>query len=568
MRVPMATPLGTLCIVLHGHLPYVLHHGTYPHGEAWLYEAAAETYLPILDMVGEVALNRGRPALTIGLTPVLLEQLAHDRFKAGFVSYLTERRDRATQDRKGFENENNLHFAFLATRWEAWYQKWLDRFEQINRDIPGEFAKRCHEGHIQILTSNATHAYMPLLLNDQAIKAQIAAGVASSEKRLGFKPRGMWLPECAYRPTWDNWVPSVLFDNPRYRPGLELFIADAGITHFFVDTPAITSAQPLGIIQHGAFHPVNETQLHWDTRRGWRHPLEAVGVISQPQLPRVYAFGRHPGVSEQVWSGSIGYPGAGQYLEFHKKHNDRGLRYWKVTNNKAGLGDKHPYYPDDIPGKVFEQATHFINTVKHVLGEYQFATNRQGVCVASFDAELFGHWWFEGPQFLRDVILSLAHDPEVKLMTAEEALYHHVPDKAMRLPESSWGKKGDHSVWINDHTRWMWEIEYRAECRMLKLLHQLPWRTNDTVKKLMERAGRQLLLLQASDWPFVVDSQGAVDYGIQRFSGHATHFDRATLMAEEVTAGQPLDALRQIELTEMDTHDSIFPEIDLNWWMP
>jgi 1,4-alpha-glucan branching enzyme len=165
------------------------------------------------------------------------------------------------------------------------------------------------------------------------------------------------------------------------------------------------------------------------------------------------------------------------------------------------------------------------------------------------------------------VILSLSNSGDVKLMTAEEALYHHPPDKAMRLPEVSWGKNGDHSVWINDRTRWMWEIEYRAENRMLKLLHELPWKTNAGVKEMMERAGRELLLLQASDWPFVIDSQGAVDYGIQRFGGHATQFDRATLMAEEIAAGGCLTELRQIELKEMDSHDSVFPEIKLEWWM-
>jgi 1,4-alpha-glucan branching enzyme len=137
----------------------------------------------------------------------------------------------------------------------------------------------------------------------------------------------------------------------------------------------------------------------------------------------------------------------------------------------------------------------------------------------------------------------------------------------MRLPEGSWGEKGNHSVWINDRNRWMWEIEYRAENRMLKLLHELPWQTNQTVRELMERAGRQLLLLQASDWPFVVHSHGAVDYGIQRFSGHATNFDRVTLMAEELTAGRALSALRIVELAEMDQHDSVFQHIDLNWWM-
>jgi len=565
--IPMSDALGSLCIVLHGHLPYVLHHGSYPHGEAWLFEAAAETYLPILDMVGECALLKARPALTIGLTPILLEQLSHDRFKAGFPVYLNERANRAADDRKGFETSGQLHLAYLAGQWEKWYLDRLEHFQRIGRDIPAEFAQRFREGHIQILTSNATHAYMPLMLNDQAISAQMSAGLYTSEKKLGIKPRGMWLPECAYRPEWDHWLPSVLYDNPRHRVGIETFIANAGVTHFFVDTHLITGGHPLGTFDGGNYRPVNDTQVHWDTRRAWRDVLEPVGVNSRSEPPRCFAFGRHPRVSEQVWSGSIGYPGNGTYLEFHKKHGERGLRYWKVTNNKAGLGDKDPYYPDDVPAKLFEHAQHFCNVVKDVLREHRDRTGRQGVCVAPFDAELFGHWWFEGPRFLRDVILTLANDPAVKLMTSEEALYHYPPNKVERLPEGSWGEKGNHSVWINDRNRWMWEIEYRAENRMLKLLHELPWKEKENVRQMMERAGRQLLLLQASDWPFVVHTHGAVDYGIQRFSGHATNFDRATLIAEELAAGAELSEVRKVELAEMDTHDSVFPHIDLNWWM-
>src|SRR3954468_1897273 len=103
MPPSMADHLGCLCIVLHGHLPYVLHHGTHPHGEAWLYEAAGETYLPLLDVIGEVALHKARPALTVGLTPVLREQLAHDHFKTGFVASLNERMDQAREDRREFE---------------------------------------------------------------------------------------------------------------------------------------------------------------------------------------------------------------------------------------------------------------------------------------------------------------------------------------------------------------------------------------------------------------------------------------------------------------------------------
>jgi 1,4-alpha-glucan branching enzyme len=135
------------------------------------------------------------------------------------------------------------------------------------------------------------------------------------------------------------------------------------------------------------------------------------------------------------------------------------------------------------------------------------------------------------------------------------------------MPEGSWGEKGNHSVWINDHTRWMWEIEYRAEGKMLKYLHELPWQKNEQVKGLMTRGARELLLLQASDWPFVVHSQGAVDYGIMRFSGHATRFERMTDIAFEVAKGSPITPLQQIQIDEMDSHDNIFPDIDLNWWM-
>ncbi|MDB5301002.1 MAG: hypothetical protein JWO87_2665, partial [Phycisphaerales bacterium] len=562
----MSEPLGSLCIVLHAHLPYVLHHGSHPHGEAWLYEAAAETYLPLLDTIGEVALHRARPAVTVGLTPVLLEQLAHERFKTGFISYLKERAGHAAHDRADFERAGEAHFATLAERWEKWYVAKLAHFERIGRDIPGQFAARWREGHIQILTSNATHAYMPLLLTDQCIRAQMSAGTRVSEKHLGAKSRGMWLPECAYRPECERWKPAVLYDDPRPRLGLETFIAGAGIDHFIVDTPLITNGHPLGTFEHGVFRSVSEAQIYWDKQRAWRNPLEPVGVASNPERPSVFALARHPRASEQVWSGIIGYPGSGEYLEFHRKHGDRGLRYHRVTDTQIPLGQKQPYHPEDTFAKLYQHSQHFCNIVREALADHHRATGRPGVVVAPFDAELFGHWWFEGPQFLRDVLFTLNRDKSVQLLTAQEVLERHPPDKVMRLNEGSWGKDGNHSVWLNEQSKWIWEAEYRAEGRMLKLLNELPWRTNAQVKEMMQRAGRQLLLLQASDWPFVVHSGGAVDYGIQRFAGHVTRFDRMTTIATDIASGRPIGPVQKSEIDEADAHDDVFPEIDLGWW--
>jgi 1,4-alpha-glucan branching enzyme len=393
----MGQPLGKLCIVLHAHLPYVLHHGVSPHGEAWLFEAAAETYLPLLDLIGEVALHRCRPALTIGLTPVLLEQLVHPRFKEGFVAYLRDRQTQAARDRRAFETQNQPHFANLAQQWENWYVRQLAHFERVGRDIPGQFAARAREGHIQILTGPATHPYLPLLLHDQTIRAQLSVGVATSRRILGDTvSTGMWLPECAYRPG-SSWTPPVLNGSARYRTGLETIIADAGLSHFCVDSHLVTDGQPLGTMHGNRFTAVGDAQLHWDAHRGWRNPLEPVGVASEPGPPSCYALARHSSLSEQVWSATIGYPGAANYLDFHRKKLESGLRYHRVTDQAAALGEKEAYIPEDVRSTLYEHTQHFCGLVRQTLSEHQAAGGKAGVCIAAFDAELFGHWWFEGP---------------------------------------------------------------------------------------------------------------------------------------------------------------------------
>jgi 1,4-alpha-glucan branching enzyme len=562
----MPQPLGRLCLVLHGHLPYVLHHGVWPHGEAWLYEAAAETYLPLLELLDELAKQDVHHFLTIGLTPILLEQLADDYFKKGFVRYLEERIERAQSDAREFEQTGSTTLVALANNWEKWFNQRLQHFHNIKRNIPAAFAEHFHEDRIQILTSPASHPYMPLLLNDASLRAQLAAGVAISKKHLGRSSAGLWVPECAYRPASDNWQPRLLQQQPRARAGLETLFAAAGLSHFFVDTHLIAQGHPMAVIKPDGIHATMEALVHWDTERRWGTPLEPVGVVSDPRPPDVFAFARHPRVSEQVWSGAIGYPGAAEYLEFHRKHGDHGLRYSRVTSHHIPLHEKAPYDPELIPGKVYENAHHFCSVVREVLSDFKNQTGRTGTIVAPFDAELFGHWWFEGPRFLRDVLLTLAHDGTVELTTPERALEESPADKVVRLPEGSWGEGGHHLVWFNDQTRWLWETEYRAEERFLKLLETLPWRQNPKVRELLQSTARELLLLQGSDWPFVIHSGGAVDYGITRFAGHANRFDRLATIAQHISAGHAIDSIQKTEIAEADAHDAIFANIDLNFW--
>ena len=537
--------VGSACIVLHGHMPYVLHHGSWPHGEEWLYEAAAETYLPLLTAVEECAALNGNPRLTIGLTPILLEQLAHPHFRQGFQSYLQDRFERAEDDRHEFERSGHLHMAWLATLWEQFYTHLSQQFSKIHEDIPGAFKKHALAGRVELLTSAATHGYMPLLLEDSSIRSQLRAGLAASERVLGFRPGGIWLPEGAYRPA-GPWNPAASWGGTRSRAGLERLVAEEGLTHFFVDSHLID----------GGSSPVHEpVWIQGDYRNG------------SPTA----AFARDLHICKQVWCGFVGYPANGTYLEFHKRYSPRrGLRYWKITNCKSGLGEKDLYYPDDVPGKLHEHVQHFCGQVKRRLYDYHAQTGREGVVVACFDAELFGHWWFEGPRFLRDVMLTLNADPDVNLCTAKDYLQARPPERWVSLREGSWGEGGDHRVWSNQNLRWLWEMEYRSESVFGKLTYNLPWREQPALKQLLEKAGRELLLLQASDWPFVISRRQAPDYGIKRFAQHVSRFDTLTDLAEEAAENpevlRRLDKVQKLELQEIDLHDVAFEKVDLDWW--
>jgi len=547
--------VGSFCLVLHGHMPYVLHHGVWPHGEDWLYEAAAECYLPLLALIDECEHLDCNPQLAISLTPVLLEQLAHEDFRSGFEEYLAERVKQARADKADFKRQGQAHMAYLADQWKLFFSNLSEQFDRIGRDIPKAFAEQMERGLIQILTSSATHAYLPLLLEDSCVRAQVRAGVSSSERILGLRPRGIWLPEGAYRPG-GSWNAPVPWGSKNGRIGIEQIISDEKLSHFFVES-----------------HLLGKFEI-----RNSRFEIPA-GVGLEPVLVNTngnggvkpVAFARDPEICRQVWCGFVGYPADGVYLEFHKRHaKRRGLRYWKVTDRRLGLDDKQLYYPNDVTGKIYEHARHFCYEVKRRLSDYYHRTGRHGVVVACFDAELFGHWWFEGPRFLRDVLLTLNADPEVELSTPEAYLEKNPPQKHASLSEGSWGEGGDHRVWTNQKVDWMWPIEYRCETLFGKLTYHLPWRKHRALRQILEKAGRELLLLQASDWPFVITRDQADDYGVKRFMGHVARFECLTDIAENAASDSKyLDNLNKAQIFDVldaEVHDVIFAQVDLNWW--
>jgi 1,4-alpha-glucan branching enzyme len=561
-------PLGAFCLVLHGHLPWVLHHGRWPHGEDWLFEAASETWLPLLEVLDTCGEEGLVPGWTIGLTPILLEQLAAPRFRTGLAQYLVERVDRARRDALQFEAWEDQRLAATAERWISRFTWMQAQFESMGRDIAGAMAAHARAGRIELLSSNATHAYHPLILHDDCARAQIRAGLAASQRHLGVQPPAVWLPECAYRPP-GPWLPPALHGDVRWREGVGTLFESEGVRAFVVDTHLVKESRSEAIIEAGSVQKVGWDQAEWDHRRAWRSELEPYRIWEGDRALDLTVLARCPDVSEQVWSGIVGYPGDPRYLEFHKKHGPRGLRYWRVSGT-PDLGGKEAYDPQQIPGAVAAHASHFVGVIRERLRGHFAGTGRSATVCAPFDAELFGHWWAEGPAFLLEVARLLARDPEIQPMALSERLAQHPADKAVSLPEGSWGAGGDHRVWSNDELRLYWEVVYRAEDRFLELWHRVPWRENTEIADLLKEAGRQLLLLQASDWPFVVSTRGAVDYGLRRIFEHAGLFDDLCngVMDLLEVPDRPQDLAVAEAIARSKSHDGVFPDLDLAWWAP
>ena len=550
--------LGNLVLVLHTHLPWVLGHGRWPHGQDWLHEAAAESYLPVLRVLDRIVADGGSPKVTIGLTPVLCEMLASEKFRDDFVAYLNERRERAERDQEEFEAIGNRDAARLAAGWVEFYGSARKDFvETHGRDLLGAFRRLQEGGHLELITSAATHGYLPLLGRDESLEAQVKAGIASYRGHFGRGPRGIWLPECAYRPAY-RWSRPVGPARAWDRPGLEDVLGRNGLRYFFVDTHLVAGGTPLGTYGD-RFEDASPPESRPATKLS---PNEAHALVTRGRR-RVAVLARDPKSSVQVWSADYGYPGDGAYLEFHRKKGTGGHRYWRVTARSLALEDKAPYNPAAAAERVRAHADHFVSTVRDTLRAHRDSAGRPGVVVAPFDTELFGHWWFEGPAWLEAVLKGLGD--EVAPATASEHLLQVPPSSVITLPEGSWGQGGHHWVWLNDDTRWVWELVYRAEDSFLDTLRRFGRRRDGDLPRILDQLAREMLLLESSDWPFLITTISARDYAIARVREHSGVFDRLLALARSAGAA-PLGREDAAWLGEIRARDSPFPRVDLHWW--
>jgi len=529
-------------LALHSHLPYVLHHGRWPHGSDWLCEAALDSYLPLLEQLQDLAATETPAPVTIGFTPVLANQLTSPAFAGELEAFFDQREAACNEAPASLATTGDTALLPLVDFWKSRFRRLRQLFHSLDRDIVAAFRRLQDAGRLEIIGSAATHGYLPLLARDESIRLQLAVGRREHRRLFGRDPVGCWLPECAYRP------------RSGARRGIEEHLAAAGFRYFFTDAHLAQAGDslgsygevPLGAERFDAERPDTAAP---PAARAVRSPYRAYRVTPARAKQSVAALVRDPRSSMQVWSRHHGYPGDEWYLEFHKIRWPEGLKLWRVTGPGADLGAKRPYEPAAALGRSREHAGHFAHLLAGIAGE-----RGAQVVVAPFDTELFGHWWFEGTDFLAAVYRELRHRPGVRPATAGEYLADHAARVGLRLAEGSWGVNGDHTMWRNDRTAWTWQ--------RLSALEGAFWAAapralaSPAARPVLAQAARELLLAQASDWQFMISTGAVPDYAERRFRQHCDDTDR---LLAALTSGGSGNGVALA--TELERRDELFPNV-------
>lgn len=558
----MALPRGHFLLILHSHLPLVLGHGRWPHGSDWLSEVTIGCYLPLIEQFERLPAGGSRTPLSINLSPILCEQLAHPSYPPEIEAFLRQRLESVAENRAHFEATGQTALADLTLFWDRTYRHLLEQFTALNGDLLGVFRRLAAAGMLELITSAATHGYLPLLAREESIDLHLRVGKATHARHFGATPRGVWLPECGYRARYE-WTPPA---GPlrgkvrRRRRGIEEFLAAHRLEYFITDAHLLRGGEPLSAYRDyypalravsGAEHP---------TYRRERTPYRPYVIASRGGVGEAVAFTRDPQTTLQVWSREVGYPGDGSYLEFHKKHFPGGIRYWRVTDPKSDLGAKLIYDPEAAHQGARSHAAHFADLIVSMLDAEAAKAHHPAMSCNPYDTELFGHWWFEGPTFLSE-ILPLLPQHGVAVETLGGYLDAHPPAEAITLLEGSWGEGGDHRVWLNRETEWTWDMAYAAEEDFWTLAAGVAWEAHPMLRRILAQLARELLLIQSSDWQFLITTQAARNYAESRFAEHYAHFTRLGHFFRRTAEGFPVQESDEAFLAAREAQDFPFPDV-------
>jgi 1,4-alpha-glucan branching enzyme len=520
---------GYLALVFHAHLPFVRHpeHERFLE-ESWLFEAITETYLPLLQVL-EGWRRDGLPArLTLSLSPTLCAMLLDPLLQRRYARHLDSLIELAGKELHRTHLDKPMHA--VADLYHRRFIAARDAYAECGRNLVEEFRKFQDAGLLEIITCAATHALLPLLNHPPSVRAQILTAQAFHRRCFGHDPRGIWLPECAYS------------------EGVEAVLQEANLRWFILDSHGLLHAQPKP--RYGVFAPV----------------FTPGGIA---------AFARDPESSKQVWSKHEGYPGDANYRDFYRDigfdldldyvrphlpapdvRGFTGIKYHRITGHTS---DKAVYDREMALRVAGEHAGHFLGARMEQARKLAGLMDRPPLLLAPYDAELFGHWWYEGPEFIDALVRKLLHDQKIiGLITPQEYLERWPTNQIATPAASSWGEEGYWRVWLNESNAWIYPHLRVAQERMSERA-RIHGRSSGVERRALQQAARELLLAQASDWPFILRTGTSPDYARQRIKDHLLRF---TTLHEQLTS----DQIDERWLKQLEKTDNLFPDVNPAHW--
>jgi 1,4-alpha-glucan branching enzyme len=533
-----------LALILHAHLPFV-RHPEHEHflEEDWFFEAITESYIPLLQTMQRLV-NDGVPfKLTMSITPTLTAMLQDELLRQRYLQHVDLLIDLAAREQQ--RNRKDARLKELADFYFALFSETRQFFRDgCKCDLLAPFRQLRRAGVLEIIASAATHGLLPLLEQQsyEGARAQVLIGCDEYVNLWSEEPKGFWLPECAYA------------------PDLDCNLQEANIRWFVLDAHGLLFGNPQP--RRAIFAPCY-------TRAG---PA---------------AFARDRNSSRQVWSAREGYPGDPAYREFYRDvgfdlplehlgpvgsgmRRFSGLKYHRITGRGA---EKELYDRAAAERRAETHAAHFLEQRRAELRRLS-QPDAEAIVVIPFDAELFGHWWFEGPLFLERFIRKTASEQDdFCLTTPTEHLAAHPTQQIIEPARSTWGENGDLSVWINPVNAWIYPHLHGAARRMTEVARRfsaivgrarrLPnAKTADgapvlqCADRVLQQLARELLLSQSSDWAFLMKTATAREYATKRTLDHLGRFNR---LHDQLIANHVDEEF----LRECECRDNLFP--DVNW---
>jgi 1,4-alpha-glucan branching enzyme len=521
---------GHFALVLHAHLPFV-RHPEHPRflEESWLFEAITETYLPLLEKMEGWEADRMESRLTLTLTPTLCAMLLDGMLQERYSAHLERLIELAEKETHRTYWDAALHP--LSEMYLARFRKAREQWERHGRNLVAAFRRFQDAGRIEIITCAATHGLLPLMQAfPECIRAQVLVARDHYRACFGRDPRGIWLPECAYVPR------------------IEEVLKEANIRWFVIETHGVLYARPQP--RFGTFAPIF-------TNNG------------------VAAFGRDFDSAKQVWSRHEGYPGDPRYRDFYRdiafdvdyeyvapylpappQRSFTGVKYHRIT---GGDGEKAPYDRKAALEAAAQHAQHFLEARIEQVRAAKAAIDRAPFILSPYDAELFGHWWYEGPEFLDFFMRKAVFDQRALRLTtpAEYLVENHTHQVAQPVP-SSWGEEGYWKVWLNETNSWIYPHLNIAQQRMTDLARRFP-EASGVTERALKQAARELLLAQASDWPFIMRTGTSPEYAKRRVKDHLLRF---IALHEQLTSTK----VDELWLQTVESIDNIFPDVNYRYW--